>query len=57
MESTEIFQLELSLTFIRCPPDSIHMCSVPVLRQGIVHLSLLLAGHESPENQAEGQIW
>lgn len=28
MESTAIFEVELSVTFIRCRPDSIHMLSV-----------------------------
>lgn len=28
MESTAVFEVELSVTFIRCRPDSIHMLSV-----------------------------
>lgn len=43
MESTVVFEVELSVTFIRCPSDFIHMFHVLVCRQDIAPLPTLLA--------------
>lgn len=58
MGSTAIFEVEWSVTSIRCPPDSIHVFSVPIRRQEIVRLPLLLArGTKGSERQVEGHIF
>lgn len=57
MESTAIFEVELSVTFIRCPPDSIHMFSVSIRRQEIVHLPLLARGTKGSKRQVQGHIF
>lgn len=52
MESTAIFEVELSVAFIRWLPNHIHMLSVPVCRQEVVHLPPLLArGTKAPKSQ------
>lgn len=53
MKSTAIFEVESSVTFIRCRPDSIHMFSVPVRRQEIVRLlpPLLARGTKGSKSQ------
>lgn len=52
-----IFGEELPLTSVRHPPDSIHMFSVPVRRQEIVHLPPLLGrGTKGSKSQVQGQI-
>lgn len=57
MESTVVFEVELSVTFIRCPSDFIHMFHVLVCRQDIAPLPPLLArGKNGPSSQMESQL-
>lgn len=58
MESTAVFEVELSVTFIRCRPDAIHLCSAPVHRQEVVRLlpPLSARGTKGPESPVEPDL-